>query len=145
MNTASQRSGELFDSGWYCAESVLLAIAEHHNIQSEWIPQIATGFCSGMARTCGVCGAVSGAMMGIGLASGRRSPQESVEKTYAYIRKFLAAFEQTFGSTNCRVLTGCDLNTEEGQRYFDAKNICQTCKRYTEEATRIAMIVIEEQ
>jgi len=56
----SQKSRELFDSGFYCAESVLLAIAGHKGIQSDLIPGIATGFCSGMSRTCGMCGAVTG-------------------------------------------------------------------------------------
>ena len=50
----SQRSRELFDSGYYCAESVLLAIAENQGIQSDLIPKIATGFCSGISRTCGM-------------------------------------------------------------------------------------------
>ena len=45
--TVAQRSEELFQSGWYCAESVLLAIAEAHGIESEIIPKIATAFCSG--------------------------------------------------------------------------------------------------
>ena len=68
---APKRSRELFNSGFYCAESVLMAIAESRGIRSDLIPRIATGFCSGMARTGGQCGAVSGAMMGISLATGR--------------------------------------------------------------------------
>ena len=48
-NETSQRSRELFDSGFYCAESVLLAIAESQGIESDLIPRIATGFCSGIA------------------------------------------------------------------------------------------------
>ena len=59
---ASQRSVELFRSGFFCAESVLQAIAESLDIRSDLIPRIATGFCSGVARTGGMCGAVSGAV-----------------------------------------------------------------------------------
>ena len=73
---APQRSLELFQSGFFCAESVLLAIAESQGIQSDLIPRIATGFCSGISRTGGMCGAVSGAIMGIGLVAGRNSPAE---------------------------------------------------------------------
>jgi hypothetical protein len=53
-----QRSPELFRSGFFCAESVLLAIAESQGIQSDLIPRIATGFYSGISRTDGMCGAV---------------------------------------------------------------------------------------
>jgi dihydrofolate reductase len=37
---------------------VLLAIAESQGIQPDLIPRIATGFCSGISRTGGMCGAV---------------------------------------------------------------------------------------
>jgi hypothetical protein len=40
---APQRSRELFRSGFFCAESVRLAIAESQGIQSDLIPRIATG------------------------------------------------------------------------------------------------------
>ncbi len=79
---APQRSLELFRSGFFCAESVLLAIAESQGIQSDLIPRIATGFCSGVSRTSGMCGAVSGAIMGINLVAGRNSPAESLEASY---------------------------------------------------------------
>ena len=138
-DAAAQRSGELFKSGYYCAESVLLAIAEAKGIQSDLIPGIATGFCSGMARTCGVCGAVSGGIMGISLLIGRSSPDESVEENYAAVQKLLSAFEDKFGSTNCYELIACDLNIREGQEIYEANNLDEQCKRYTEEATRLAM------
>ena len=43
---------------------MLLAVCDHYGIQSPWIPKIATGFCSGVARTGGLCGAYTGAVMG---------------------------------------------------------------------------------
>jgi C_GCAxxG_C_C family probable redox protein len=143
IDKVSARSGELFYSGLYCAESVLLAIAEGKGIQSPLIPKIATGFCSGLSRTCSLCGAVSGAIMALNLFTGRSSPGESVEDNYAAVRKFLGMFEKKFGSTNCRQLTGCDLGTAEGQEAFKANNLLEQCKRYTEEAARMAMLLIE--
>ena len=67
-----RRSAEdSFAAGFYCAESVVMAIAKAEGIESELLPRIATGFGGGMARTCGDCGAVTGAMMAVGLALGR--------------------------------------------------------------------------
>src|SRR5512137_1149466 len=97
---APQRSLELFRSGFYCAESVLQAVAESQGIRSELIPRIATGFCSGISRTGGMCGAVSGAIMGINLAAGRNSPGESIETSYALTRELVRRFEKQFGSVN---------------------------------------------
>lgn len=143
IDETAQRAREHFASrDYYCAESVLLAMAEAHGIQSDFIPRIATGFCSGLARTCRTCGAVSGAMMGLNLLTGRSAPGAPVEENYALVRELLKGFEDRFGSTNCEELTGCDLGTAEGQEFFWANEVFERCRRYTEEATRIAMSLI---
>jgi Putative redox-active protein (C_GCAxxG_C_C) len=82
--------------------------------------------------------------MAISLFTGRKSPSESVLPAYDTVRKLLELFEARFGSTNCRDLTGCDLGTDEGQNYFKSNNLIDQCRQYTEESTRIAMLLIEE-
>jgi len=141
---ASQRSMELFKSGFYCAESVLSAIAENQGIRSDLIPKIATGFCSGISRTGSLCGAVSGAIMGIGLAAGRSSPSESIESCYTLTQKLISQFESQYGSVNCRQLIGCDLATEAGQRSFMENNLMEHCLQYAGEATRMAISLMAE-
>jgi C_GCAxxG_C_C family probable redox protein len=141
---ASQRSLELFKSGYFCAESVLLAIAENQGIQSDLIPKIATGFCSGISRTGGMCGAVSGAIMGINLVAGRSSPSESLELSYTLTQKLISKFEKQYGSVNCRQLIGCDLATEAGQQYFMENHLMERCLQYAEGATRMAISLMEE-
>ena len=139
----TQRSRELFDSGFYCAESVLLAIAESQDIHSELIPRIATGFCSGVARTGRTCGAVSGAIMAIGLTAGRNSPEKPVDDTYTLVQSFLQQFEERYGSLECPILTGCDLGTPEGQRHFRQNHLIERCQGYIEGATSIAVSLIK--
>lgn len=135
---------EYFASGLYCAESVVLSIARAEGIESELLPKAATAFCSGMARTCGTCGAVSGAMMGIGLVMGRSVPGESVEPAYEATQRFVQRFEDEFGSRNCQeLLGGCDLNTPEGQAIFNAQNLGRRCQEYTGAAAEIAAGIIE--
>ncbi|MEE9189396.1 MAG: C-GCAxxG-C-C family protein, partial [Candidatus Neomarinimicrobiota bacterium] len=56
-----------------------MAVANNYKIQSDLIPKIATGFCGGMARTCGQCGALSGAIMSISLLTGRSEPADPKE------------------------------------------------------------------
>ena len=141
---AVRRSVELWDSGLYCAESVLLAVAESLGIHSDIIPRIATGFGGGVSDTGGMCGAVSGAIMAIGLAAGRNSPDQSAEEAYALTRRFLDAFAGEFGSTNCPELTGCDFRTEEARRAFQENHVAQRCRGYVEGATRLAVQLISE-
>jgi C_GCAxxG_C_C family probable redox protein len=92
-----------------------------------------------MARTTGLCGAVSGGMMAINIQSGRSSPEQSLDENYAQIQKFLEVFEDKFGSINCQELIGCDLGTEEGQKAFSENNCINLCNQFVEEATRLAI------
>ena len=140
----AKRGGELFNSGYYCAESVLLAVAEALDISSENIPKIATGFCSGLARTCDICGAVSGAVMGIGLAHGRSSAEETEDNCYAVVQEFFRRFKSKFGSINCLDLTGCDLSTDAGRNKFEDQDTRIKCTDYVAEAVNITLNLLEE-
>ncbi len=142
VDPVAKRSRELFESGLYCAESIVLAMAESRGIESALLPRIATGFCGGVADTGGMCGALSGAIMGIGLAVGRSTPDESTDSAYRLTRQLLAEFEKEFGSINCRQLTGCDLGTRAGQRAFLEGRVYERCQRYVERAADIAMRLV---
>lgn len=133
-----------FASGLFCAESVLLALAQGQGIQSELLPKMASGFCSGMARTCGTCGAVTGAIMGLGMILGRSQAGESVEPVYAATQRFMGEFEREFGSRDCHVLLGCDLGTPEGQATFREKKLGERCAHYTGRAAEIAANILAE-
>jgi C_GCAxxG_C_C family probable redox protein len=91
-----------------------------------------------------MCGAVSGAIMGINLVTGRNSPAESLEVNYALIQKLISQFESQYGSVNCRQLIGCDLATEAGQRYFIENHLIESCLQYAEGATSMALLLIAE-
>ena len=120
-------------------------MAESKKVQSDIIPKIATGFCGGISRTCGMCGAVSGAIMALNIFYGRNIANEPTDENYSAVRKFLGDFEKRFGSSNCKELTGCDLGTEEGHNTFiSSQKLIEQCKEYVEEATRMAMVIIEE-
>jgi len=120
-----------------------LAVAESQGIQSDLIPKIATGFCSGLARTGGLCGAISGAIMSLGLITGRMVPGASVDETYESVQNLLEQFETRFGSTQCLSLTGVHLGTEEGQAEFLQNNQIEGCLTYVQFTTRFVMEVIK--
>ena len=140
----SQRSGELFDSGFWCAESVLLAVAESKGIESDLIPKIASGFCAGISRTNQLCGALSGAIMAINLLYGRSKPDESMDKNRFLVQEMIEMFKDKFGSTNCRELTGCDLETEEGYKLYYSNNLNIKCRNFVTEAVSMAILLIEQ-
>lgn len=119
-------------------------MTESKNIHSDIIPKISSGFCGGIARTSGICGAVSGAIMALSLFFGRSSPKEQIDQCYAAVQKLKGIFESKFGSTNCKQLTGIDLGTEEGLLRFLSENKREQCRDFVEEATRLTILLIDE-
>ncbi len=142
----ARRSAEdSFSFGLFCAESVVLAIADAEGVESELPPRIATAFGSGMARTCGQCGALTGAIMGVGLALGRSTVRESVDPAYAATQRLIGEFERAFGARDCRALLGgCDLNTQEGQAMLAEQKLGRRCVEFIGKAAEIAARVIVE-
>lgn len=135
---------QAFASGLYCAESVVVALAKAQGIENTLLPRAATAFCSGMARSCGTCGALTGAMMGISLSLGRDEAGAPVQPVYDATRRLIAQFEQTFGARNCDALLGCDLGTPEGQAVFRENQLGKHCARYTAGAAEMAAELLAE-
>lgn len=142
ISDVRQSAEESFSSGLCCAESVVLALAKAQGVESDVLPRVATAFCSGMARTCGTCGALTGAMMGVSLALGRSEAGGSVQPVYEATQKLVSEFEKEFGARNCSELLGCDLGTSAGQRKFQEENLHEHCAGYTSKAAEIAARII---
>lgn len=140
----SDRSLQLFSGGYYCAESVLIAVSEKLEIKSDIIPQIATGFCSGIARSDGMCGAVSGAIMGLGLLNGRTSEKDDIEKNYRLVTELVEAVKKEYSTISCSMLIGCDLGTEEGQKYFEENNMINKCNDVVVKVSEIVEEIIDQ-
>jgi C_GCAxxG_C_C family probable redox protein len=123
----------------------LLAVAGSLNIHSDLIPRIATGFCSGISRTAGMCGAVSGGIMSISLALGRSAPTDKSDPCYQAVRTFMGRFASQFNSLNCLELTGFHLGTPEGHAAFLASDQIKQCTEYVAESTRLVVEILDKQ
>lgn len=140
-----QCAEELWAEGFYCAESVLLAVARAEGLESTLLPAVASAFCSGQARTCGPCGALSGALMALGAVLGRRTQADTMDAVYAASGQLIEKFEGEFGSRDCRpLLDGCDLGTPEGRLMFREKGFTDRCRKFTGRAAEMAWEIIAE-
>ena len=115
----------------------MLAVADNQGIESTIVPMVASGFCSGLARTAGICGAVTGAVMALGLLEGRTSPEQTMDPIYDHVQQLMDRFQEKFGSLTCGELTGVHLGTPEGQQEFKEKNQIEKCGEYVAEAVRL--------
>lgn len=133
-----------FKDGLYCAESVLVTLAKRQGLETPEVTAMATGFCSGLSQTAGPCGAVTGAVMGLGLALGRSQAGQPVDRTYKAVQALVTRFTGEFGSTACTELLGCHLGTPEGRQTFSGNKLIKRCAQYTQRAAELAAEIIEE-
>lgn len=84
-----------------------------------------------MARKEEVCGAVTGGILVLGLRHGRGSQDDrsAQERTYEKTRELMDRFAEKHGTVICRkLLNGCELMTEEGQKHFMENDLLhKTC------------------
>ena len=130
---AAEVASSCFSKGLNCAESVLMGVAKALEIDCECIPKIATGLGAGIARTDEVCGAVSGAVMAIGLKYGRVDENDTGarDRVYPLVARFTEEFRKEFGCLRCTDLTGCNLSTPEGMKEFAERKLhAELCAKY---------------
>ncbi|MEW5773043.1 MAG: C-GCAxxG-C-C family protein [Thermodesulfobacteriota bacterium] len=145
--SARDRALALFKADWLCAEAVLKAITEAHGVASPLIPRIATPLCAGLGRSGGPCGALTGALLALGVLRGRDEPdREAWLAVQSLALEFTTRFSQRFGSTTCPGLLGVDLNTPEGQKTFASQEMKQRkCREYVLGAVELVEEVLGEE
>ena len=140
-----ERLHDLFSrEKFLCAELVVGELAEAGGRDPQDAVRMASGFCSGLARTCGQCGAVSGAVMGMGLLAGQTAETGDYDPVYAMVQEFREKFEGAFGSINCFCLIDCDFATAEGQRKYGEENKREDCFDFVVFAVETALSILRE-
>ncbi len=108
-----------FETGKNCAQSVLLSYAAELGLSQDQAFSLTAGLGGGIARNGSVCGAVSGAVLVLGLIYGQPGddPDGAKEKTAAKVNQFIEEFTKSQGSINCKdLIDGIDLKTPEGRQ-----------------------------
>jgi C_GCAxxG_C_C family probable redox protein len=120
--TKSDDAYRCFMSRFTCSAAVFLAFSEELGLDPDMAKKIACGFGAGISKTGNICGAVSGAVMVIGLKYGKTEADDetATERTRTLTRQFIKEFTEKSGSVNCSVLLGYDLS--DMQAYAAAKD-----------------------
>lgn len=135
---------EEFDRGFSCAEAVFLAGSRGLGIEDPLIPKVATGFGGGLSRTKSLCGAVSGAVLVLGLKYGRAVLEDDRSAILDKVKELVADFRQEFKSDNCFELTGLDFDSPEGQKEYKEKIHAERCRGYVAFCVRRALELCAE-
>ena len=138
-------SVERFLNGNGCSQAVLTHFCERFGMDQLTALKISSGFPAGM-QMAGVCGAVTGAYMVLGLKFADQESNESAgrKEVYRAVAEFIQRFKQRHATLDCRELLGCNIMTPEGKAQADQENLFKTvCPTFIEDATRILEEIIE--
>lgn len=123
--------GHFLQEGFNCAESTLYGVTAAFGLTpAEDLIRAATPFGGGMGKAGCACGALSGAIMSLGLVHGRTSADDA-RKQHAYARaqRLWRRFVEQAGAEDCR-----DLNTPG----FDDPGHKAHCARFVAIAAALA-------
>jgi C_GCAxxG_C_C family probable redox protein len=136
----SEKATKAFKEGYNCSQAVLSAFAEELNLDKDLALKVSCGFGGGMARMSETCGAVTGALMTIGLKYGKTviTDNEARDKTYSKVNEFVEEFKSMNNTIVCKELLGCVLSTPEGAKMASEKNFHTTiCPKFVADAAEI--------
>lgn len=118
---------ESFRGGCACSQAILGTFGPRFGLDEERAIRVAAGFAGGMRRA-EMCGAVTGALMVLGLAHCDGSCRQAAGRaaTYSAIGSFASQFLERHGSLSCRELLACDISTPEGARIAKEQGLFRT-------------------
>ncbi len=141
-----EKAVEYYSHNFNCAQGVFTAYATEHGIDEKLALRLAANFGGG-ARKGEMCGAVSGALMVLGLLYGHSesSDTETKANAYAMAEKYMNGFIKENGSVVCRELLGYDLSKPDEREKIMENNLFQTiCPEMIRSSVRILDEVLEE-
>ncbi|MFW9920578.1 MAG: C-GCAxxG-C-C family protein [Candidatus Thorarchaeota archaeon] len=139
---AVKKAKQLFSEDYNCAQSVLKATIEARDMKIPSVTYLAAGFGGGMGICGETCGAVSGAVIAIGLLLERIHPEriDHKKKSYEYVREFIRLFREKHHSVKCNDLVGVNISTDEGYQKGHEEKIFETkCPGFVETAVRLVL------
>jgi C_GCAxxG_C_C family probable redox protein len=125
---------------------VLSSFGEEFGLDRERALRVAGAFGGGMARMGETCGAVTGALMVIGLKYGKikTSDEKAREQTYELVGEFVKRFQSRHGSIVCRELLGYDLSSPDERKAAHDKGLFTTlCPQLVRDAAEILGEILE--
>lgn len=118
-----------------CAETTFVVLKSAFGLDAASDPGPAMALNGGIAYSGGLCGAIAGAALALGILAGRRVADHAEAKRVAreLTADVLDAFGEEFGATDCRSLIGMGLRTPEEHAAFLSSGIWRdACMRQIE-------------
>jgi C_GCAxxG_C_C family probable redox protein len=127
------KAASRFNQGFNCAQSVFSVFADDFGLDEKDALRIASTFGGGINGMGKTCGAVTGALMAMGLKYGRTTPDDHVasDKTKAMAAGFLDKFRERHGSVDC------DFLLEKARKSGAFQDVYRDCPNYVKESVEL--------
>ncbi len=132
-------SVDRFLNGYGCSQAILTEFCEQFDMDQLTALKISSAFPAGM-QMAGICGAVTGAFMVLGLKFANQESSESAgrKRVYEAVAEFTRRFRECHNTLDCKELLGCNIMTAEGKETANQENLFKTvCPTFVEDAARI--------
>ena len=134
-STSADKANRIFQKQQaHCAQAIFAAYSEQLSegkVDFDTAMKIASAFSGGISRTGNICGALTGALMAIGL---KYSSAEKSDEIAGYL---LNEFKSINGSIICRDMIKHDLLTDEDVKHAFATGAFDNCNKFVEDVTKI--------
>ncbi|MBQ7782753.1 MAG: C_GCAxxG_C_C family protein [Oscillospiraceae bacterium] len=144
--TKAEKALKLFSNNFNCSQAVLTAFAPDFGLDEKLALMLGTQFGGG-ARNGEMCGAVSGALMVLGLKYGHYQSENNEQKAQAYAiaSDYTKRFREVNGSIVCRELLGYDLTKPDDMACIKEKNLFgEICPKMIKSAVEVLEDIFAE-
>ena len=121
----SEKAEELFKGGFNCAAAVLAEFCEDYELDTELALKLANGLGAGFGEG-EICGAVSAAILVVGLKYGQHIQEDvgTKQNCYAKTTQFIDAFKEKHGAFTCRDLLAGLSEFSEEEAVGERRRLC---------------------
>ena len=129
-----------FNEGFNCSQAITAAFGPDLGLDRELSLKVSAAFGGGISRMGETCGAVTGALMVIGLLAGRTraDDKDAHERTARLAEDFLERFRHCHFTVVCRELLGCEPGKPEGMQFMKEHGLKERlCTQFVKDAAEI--------
>ena len=131
-----ERAVSSMKNGMNCSQAVFSVYSQHLGVDHDTALKITSAFGGGISGTGNVCGAVTGAIMAIGLKHGGEGTNDQM-KSQGITSQFTNKFKERNETIICRELINHDLLTPEDIEHAFKTGVFNNCPKFVKDASEI--------
>ena len=139
-----EKTMELSSNGLNCSQAIIAAFGEQYGIDVEMAKKIGRPWGGGMGHLALTCGALTAAIVILGMAESGTDEMQARKDSFASVRELFHRFEAKHGATDCKDLLGADMSTAAGKKKIGEEKLGpQFCPGFIRDTAEILDDIIK--